>query len=44
MPITDEIYQVLYGGKDVKNSVVNLMLRDKKHEMEDISQSLGNNW
>ena len=36
MPITKEIYGVLYEGKDVKNSVVNLMLRDKKHEMEDI--------
>ena len=35
MPITKEIYQVLYEGKDVKNSVINLMLRDKKHEMED---------
>lgn len=35
MPITKETYQVLYEGKDVKNSVVNLMLRDKKHEMED---------
>ncbi|HHV39573.1 MAG TPA: NAD(P)H-dependent glycerol-3-phosphate dehydrogenase [Tepidimicrobium sp.] len=35
MPITQEIYQVLYEGKDVRNSVINLMLRDKKHEMED---------
>ena len=36
MPITDEIYSVLYEGADVKNSVYNLMLRDKKPEMEDI--------
>ncbi|HLR33975.1 MAG TPA: NAD(P)H-dependent glycerol-3-phosphate dehydrogenase [Tissierellales bacterium] len=36
MPITKELYGVLYEGKDVKNSVVNLMLRDKKHEMADI--------
>lgn len=36
MPITKEIYEVLYEGKDVKNSVFNLMLRDKKHELEDI--------
>lgn len=36
MPITEEIYGVLYNNKDVKSSVVNLMLRDKKHEMEDI--------
>lgn len=39
MPITNEIYEVLYGNKDVKNSVVNLMLRDKKHEIEDIIKS-----
>lgn len=36
MPITSEIYGVIYEGEDVKNSVVNLMLRDKKHEMEAI--------
>ncbi|MBZ2173952.1 NAD(P)H-dependent glycerol-3-phosphate dehydrogenase [Schnuerera sp. xch1] len=39
MPITKEIYQVLYEGKDVNNSVVNLMLRDKKHELEDIAKN-----
>lgn len=36
MPITEEIYRVLYEGSDVKTSVINLMLRDKKYEMEDI--------
>lgn len=36
MPITEELYDVLYNGKDVKDSVSNLMLRDKKHEMENI--------
>ncbi len=36
MPITNELYDVLYKYKNVKNSVSNLMLRDKKHEMEDI--------
>ncbi|WP_352419933.1 NAD(P)H-dependent glycerol-3-phosphate dehydrogenase [Proteiniborus sp.] len=36
MPITEEIYRVLYEEADVKNSVVNLMLRDKTHEIEDI--------
>lgn len=44
MPITKEIYEVLYEGKDVKNSVVNLMLRDKKHEMEDIIKGQIKNW
>ena len=36
MPITNEIYEVLYNGEDVGESVYNLMLRDKKPEMEDI--------
>ena len=36
MPITDEIYNVLYNNVDVKTSVNYLMGRDKKHEMEDI--------
>lgn len=35
MPITEELYNVLYKGKDVKESVFNLMERDKKPEMED---------
>lgn len=36
MPITEEIYKVLYKDANVKNAVVNLMLRDKTHEIEDI--------
>ncbi|SHH11853.1 NAD(P)H-dependent glycerol-3-phosphate dehydrogenase [Tepidibacter thalassicus] len=36
MPITKEIYEVLYENKDVKESVINLMLRSKKHEMEEV--------
>lgn len=36
MPITKELYDVLYNKKDVSNSVSNLMLRDKKREMENI--------
>lgn len=34
MPITNILYQVLYENKDVKSSTDDLMLRDKKHEME----------
>lgn len=34
MPITEELYNILYNGKDVKGSVLNLMERDKKEEME----------
>lgn len=37
LPITRELYKVLYENKDVKISVPNLMGRDKKHEMENIS-------
>ncbi len=44
MPITEEIYQVLYEGKNVKNSVINLMLRDKTHEIQDIVHKNGNTW
>lgn len=44
MPITKEIYEVLYRGSDVKNSVYNLMLRDKKHEMEEAAQENKYNW
>lgn len=36
MPITKELYNVLYKGYPVKESVPNLMGRDKKHEMENI--------
>jgi len=37
MPITREIFGVLYEGKDVKKSVIDLMLRSRTHEMEDLS-------
>lgn len=38
MPITEEIYRVLFEGADVKKSVINLMLRNKTHEMEDLPE------
>jgi glycerol-3-phosphate dehydrogenase (NAD(P)+) len=44
MPITNEIYSVLYNGEDVKDSVYNLMLRDKKPEMEDIIKEKSIDW
>lgn len=34
MPITREIYNVLFKGADVRKSVEQLMGREKKHEME----------
>ncbi len=33
MPICEEIYGILYEDKDVKNSVLNLMMRDKTYEL-----------
>lgn len=36
IPITEELYELLYNGSCVKESVPNLMGRDKKHEMENI--------
>ncbi|MDO4719054.1 MAG: NAD(P)H-dependent glycerol-3-phosphate dehydrogenase [Peptostreptococcaceae bacterium] len=36
MPITTEIYEVLYRGKDVTASIKSLMSRDKKHETEEL--------
>ena len=36
MPITKEIYGVLYEGNDVRDSVSSLMIRDRKHEMENV--------
>ncbi len=38
MPITTEAYNVLFNGKDPKQAVVDLMMRDKKHEMEEMLQ------
>lgn len=37
MPITSELHGVLFGGKDVKKSVIDLMMRSKTHEIEDLS-------
>ncbi len=36
MPITRELYNVLFEGADVRKSVENLMLRSKTHETEEI--------
>lgn len=37
MPITEEIYRVLYHGKSPREAVQELMLRDPKKEIEDIA-------
>lgn len=36
MPITESIYQVVNEKMDAKEAVSRLMMRDKRHEMEDI--------
>ncbi len=36
MPITTEIYNVLYEDKDIKLAIKNLMTRNMKHETEDL--------
>jgi len=40
MPITDALYQVLFAGKEPKAAVVDLMARDKTHEIEELDQTL----
>ena len=37
MPITEELYQVLYKGKPPEEAVVELMGRGKKHETEELA-------
>lgn len=37
MPISEGAYQVLYNGKDLKTVMSELMMRSKKHEIEDAS-------
>ena len=44
MPITQEIYNVLYNGIEANEAVMRLMGRDKKHEMEDIAVNHDYNW
>ncbi|MDI3311378.1 MAG: NAD(P)H-dependent glycerol-3-phosphate dehydrogenase [Thermoanaerobacterium sp.] len=36
MPITNEIYSILFEGKNPREAVYSLMTRNKKHEMEGI--------
>ncbi|KRQ86568.1 Glycerol-3-phosphate dehydrogenase [NAD(P)+] [Caloramator mitchellensis] len=39
MPITTELYKVLFEGKNAKYAVTELMLRDKKDEIKDVNQN-----
>jgi glycerol-3-phosphate dehydrogenase (NAD(P)+) len=45
MPITQEIYFVLYQGKSPKDAVYDLMMRSRTHEVEEVvSSNYWNNW
>lgn len=44
MPITREIYSLIFENADIKNSVMNLAMRSKTHEMEDIAELRGFDW
>ncbi|MGM0395782.1 MAG: NAD(P)H-dependent glycerol-3-phosphate dehydrogenase [Bacillota bacterium] len=44
MPITREIYNVLYNGADVRDSVGKLMGRSMKHEMEIVAANKKISW
>lgn len=42
MPICNETYQVLFNGKDPREAVVDLMMRQKTHEVEEVATD--SNW
>ncbi|WP_339319847.1 NAD(P)H-dependent glycerol-3-phosphate dehydrogenase [Paenibacillus sp. FSL R10-2734] len=44
MPITDQIYHVLFQGRSPRNAVEALMGRDRKPELETISQETWEQW
>jgi len=44
MPITDQLYNILYNDANVKEAVLNLMTRQKKHETEEIVGTAENSW
>jgi len=40
MPITAEAYEVLFNGKNPKDAVTDLMMRQRTHELEDVIQDV----
>lgn len=40
MPITNELYKILYEKKSAKEAVLELMLRDKRHETEEVAKKM----
>lgn len=44
MPITTEIYKILYENKSAKEAVNSLMLRSKTHEIEEVMEDFQDEW
>lgn len=44
MPITREIYNILYCGRNAKDAVTNLMTRSRTHEIEEIVDANSIEW
>jgi glycerol-3-phosphate dehydrogenase (NAD(P)+) len=44
MPITQEIYNLLFNKADIRDSVMKLTMRSKTHEMEDIAELGAFDW
>lgn len=44
MPITQEINNLLFNKADIRDSVMNLTMRTKTHEIEDIAEMKGFDW
>jgi len=44
MPITDELYRVLFEDKPAKTAVEDLMGRGRTHEIEEIAKAAKENW
>lgn len=44
MPISEELYKVLFEEKDAKTAVIDLMLRGKTHETEEVVRTERENW
>lgn len=44
MPITQQLYQVLFEGKDPREAVSQLMLRGRTHEMEEVVSDMDIRW
>ena len=44
MPITQEIYNLIFNKADIRDSVMKLTMRSKTHEMEDIAELSAFDW